>query len=118
MKQNPTRRSLTRAHGLLKSASEIIFLGFGFHQRNVERLKLDENIKFYAYANSKESRILACRTGMGAGDIMRVRNYLPASVEYAPDESWDISKFLSNTQWLNTYLPSRDPPHHPVKVVT
>ena len=84
----------------------------------MERLKLEENIKFYAYANSKESRILACRTGMGAGDIMRVRNYLPAGVEYAPDESWDINKFLSNTQCLNTYLPPREPPHQPVKVVT
>jgi hypothetical protein len=49
----PNTPEFEQAHHLLKGATEIIFLGFGFHQRNVERLKLEENIKFYAYANSK-----------------------------------------------------------------
>jgi hypothetical protein len=106
---DPNTPEFEQAHHLLQGATEIIFLGFGFHPRNVERLKLPEARKFYAYANSKESRVLACRKGMGDGDVMRARKHLPACIDFAPNESWDIRKFLSNTECLSTYLPHREP---------
>ena len=46
-----------RAHEVLKSAENIIFLGFGYHPKNVERLQLVSNIK-------RTSRVIGTIIGM------------------------------------------------------
>jgi hypothetical protein len=99
----PKSDEFNQAHNLLRAASEIIFLGFGFHDRNVERLALDENIEFYASVRGEDPRLLACRTGLGDGTIARIKKYMPDGVEFAPHEAWTICDFLANTECLNTY---------------
>jgi len=99
----PTTDEFQRAHNLLRGASEIIFLGFGFHRINVERLSLEENIEFNLSVTGREPRLLACRTGIGHGTIARIQKYMPDTIQFAPDEKWNICEFLANTECLNTY---------------
>ena len=115
---DPSTDEFQHAHEILRAASEIIFLGFGFHPNNIERLNLRESISFYAQVNRRDQRFLACRTHMGEGDIMRAKNHLPGNVQFASDPAWKIREFLSNTRCLNTYQPPRQPPPPRVKVVT
>ena len=96
------RAEFDATHHLLWSAAEVIFLGFGFHRRNLERLRLDEVERAHESLKKLDPiRWLACRTGMGTADIKRARQYLqPISVEFAPNRDWKISDFLSNTNCL------------------
>gem|GEM_PF-3299490 len=88
-----------RAQKLLCEAAEVIFLGFGFHRLNVERLKIRE-----VYSKKGGGQWFACRTEMGAGDVARAEAHLGIGIEgvvkFAPDPSWKIVEFLKNTPCL------------------
>lgn len=90
------------AQKLLREAEEVVFLGFGFHPVNVQRLRLQELREWQEHTNHKCARWLACRTGMGDGDIARAKIYLQAlpEVSFAPASNWGINDFLKNTQCL------------------
>jgi len=54
------------AQNLLRHASEVIFLGFGFHPVNVQRLRLEEAKESHEnFHLNFPQRWLACRTGLG-----------------------------------------------------
>jgi len=90
------------AKRLLCDAEEVLFLGFGFHPVNVQRLRLDEVCAFHK-KNNKNARWLACRTGIGDGETARARVYLKGvipGVLFSRDESWGINDYLRNTECL------------------
>jgi hypothetical protein len=89
------------AQDLLRDAAEVIFLGFGFHYVNLQRLSVGAAKSWRADHKLKPTRFLACRTGMGNGDIARVKQYLvKLPVDFAPSPDWYIGDFLSNTECL------------------
>ena len=90
----------TTAKALLAMAEEIIFLGFGFHAINLQRLGLQEIIDLKA-REGKTGQWLASRTGMGVSDINRARRHLhQIDVGFAPESAWNILDFLKNTRCL------------------
>jgi hypothetical protein len=89
------------AQNLLRNAAEVIFLGFGFHYVNVQRLRIEEANAWHEDVFGTYTRFLACRTGMGDGDIARAQQALgKLTVEFAPSAHWYISDFLHNTECL------------------
>ncbi len=90
------------AQNLLRGDAEIIFLGFGFHPVNVQRLRLQEAAEWHQSVHGSSIRWLACRYGMGDGERARAESCLQEiEVEFATDPKWDIDKYLKNTNCLN-----------------
>jgi hypothetical protein len=111
----PTGGDFENALKLLKSAVEVIFLGFGFHPINVQRLRLKEAAQWQKIAHlGRQTRWLACRKGIYDGDVnraMRHLNGLPVDFAALPD--WDINQFLEHTPCL---LPPGNQPVWPNRV--
>ncbi len=63
-----------RAHEVLQSAENVIFLGFGYHPKNVERLRLANNLR-------PESRVIGTIIGMTSEEIRVNVNPLFADVK-------------------------------------
>jgi SIR2-like domain len=89
------------AFKLLVWAEEIIFLGFGFHPVNVQRLRLQGAFEVHqSLANANEQQWLACRFKMGDGEVQRAKAYLEGlDIQFANPE-WDIDTYLKNTGCL------------------
>ena len=89
-----------QAFGLLCEAEEILFLGFGFHEVNVKRLRLQEVYENHTQRR-KRTKWMACRTEMGVGDVRRAQAFVGGGyIEFAPESSWGINEFLKNTKCL------------------
>jgi hypothetical protein len=93
-----------RALNCLSLADEVIFLGFGFHRVNIERLRLAQAFDFHTkrYRQGQgEQKWLACRTCMGEGDVARAKAFLGnVPVDFSSHQDWDIKTYLSNTACL------------------
>jgi hypothetical protein len=90
MEEEIDKETLATAHGWLKSADVICFLGFGFHSSNLERLNVPETI------TGKE--VWCTRFRMGDGPVARVGNHFlnPVQPHWCPRE-WDIVRFLEES---------------------
>src|SRR6267142_2133552 len=92
------------AFHLLPAADEIIFLGFGFHPINIQRLQLPEAVELHNSTISRgksRQRWLACRYGMGEGEVARAKASLQGvNIAFAHNYLWDINLYLKNTHCL------------------
>ena len=80
-----------RAHEVLKSAKNVIFLGFGYHPKNVERLQLDKNL-------STEARVLGTIIGMTKDEVRYNVAHLFTNIKNfsAVDEYKTVLEYLRN----------------------
>ena len=69
LREEETPPAFADAHKLLQKAQNIYFLGFGFHERNIERLKIDELSK-------GTKNIRGTCMGLGQHDIYAFRGIL------------------------------------------
>ena len=84
-------QALATAWSWLEFADVVCFLGFGFHDLNLERLRVKSKLK--------DKRVLATRCGLGDGAKGRIERWIP-SIEWAPRD-WDIVKFLEETEIIH-----------------
>jgi hypothetical protein len=69
-----------RAAEFLTWAEEVIFLGFAFHEENVNYLWLDNTLQRRRSKGREPFRSFASRYGMGDGDIVRAMDTLPVQM--------------------------------------
>jgi hypothetical protein len=85
-----------RAREFLMQAGEVVFLGFGFHEINLDRLGLTER-------GSTRGGLFASRVGMGDGEIQRALSAMPhfrsVTTFGRPDQN-SLTEFLKNTPCL------------------
>jgi hypothetical protein len=74
-----------RAHAILEGARNVCFLGFSFHQLNVERLLPPGGFK------NAEGRIFGTAYKMGAAEMERAKRRFPVRLELS---DLDCEKFL------------------------
>jgi hypothetical protein len=98
--QGDRGNAFLEAASVLELAQEIIFLGFGFHDENMVRLALKETKAFHVQ-QQRPALWWACRTGMGDGEIERVKSANPTlEIQFAMYSQWDIETFLNETPCL------------------
>jgi hypothetical protein len=91
-----------QAVDMLTGAEEVIFLGFGFHEGNVRRLRFGKVQERKQHTNVGRFRCLASRYGMGDGDIERAKNLFGSIYPplFGKEPNASIMDFLKNTPCL------------------
>jgi len=98
--EKQSEKEFERATKLLYQAEEVIFLGFGFLQVNIQRLGVKNVAKWRKEDNSSPSNWLASRIGMGAGDIYRAKQHLQVTTQFGEAKENNITQYLKNTVCL------------------
>jgi hypothetical protein len=82
----PDDAGFKHARAEIESAYRIVFLGFGYHHLNVERLQLHQ-------PQGEGPDMFGCGYGLSAGEAMTVKNLLLGKFELGPAH-WDCLEFL------------------------
>ncbi len=93
IEEEEVRKAYVDIHRMLTEAEIVFIFGFGFDNRNLERLDLAKN--------AKNALIFATRTGLSDLEVKKINSKLDYKILFSKDETHDIVQFLRREVNLN-----------------